>query len=117
MLARLRILVVAVLAVLIAPAVGRAQNTAASASRAERTPSASGPRLELTATAARHVTQVSEDATVAARRRQSAGKPAALMIVGGAAVILGAIIGDTVGTLFMVGGAVAFLYGLFLYLE
>ena len=40
-----------------------------------------------------------------------------LMIVGGAAFVAGAIIGDTAGTLFMVGGAAVGLYGLYQYLQ
>lgn len=40
-----------------------------------------------------------------------------LMIVGGAAFVAGAIIGDTAGTLFMVGGAGIGLYGLYQYLQ
>jgi len=41
----------------------------------------------------------------------------ALMIVGGAAILVGAIVGDTAGTVFMVGGAVVGLYGLYKYLQ
>jgi hypothetical protein len=40
-----------------------------------------------------------------------------LMIVGGAAFIAGAIIGDTAGTIIMVGGAGIGLYGLYQYLQ
>jgi hypothetical protein len=39
------------------------------------------------------------------------------MVVGGAAVVLGALIGDDVGTVFMIGGAVALLIGLYQYLQ
>jgi len=39
------------------------------------------------------------------------------MIVGGAAILVGAIIGDAAGTLFMIGGAVALLVGLYQYLQ
>jgi hypothetical protein len=41
----------------------------------------------------------------------------ALMIVGGAALIVGAVIGGSAGTLFMVGGACVGLFGLYKYLE
>lgn len=41
----------------------------------------------------------------------------ALMIVGGAALLVGAIIGGDAGTIVMVGGGVIGLYGLFRYLE
>jgi hypothetical protein len=44
-------------------------------------------------------------------------QPQALMIVGGAAILVGAIIGDTAGDVFMVGGAVVGLYGLYKYLQ
>lgn len=47
----------------------------------------------------------------------SQGKPKTLMIVGGAAFLAGALIGDTAGTAIMVGGAGIGLYGLYLYLQ
>ena len=49
--------------------------------------------------------------------RGSTRNATALMIVGGAAFIAGAIIGDTAGTIIMVGGAGVGLYGLYLYLQ
>jgi hypothetical protein len=45
------------------------------------------------------------------------GTSRALMVVGAAALITGAIIGGDVGTIFMVGGAVMGLYGLYQYLQ
>jgi hypothetical protein len=39
------------------------------------------------------------------------------MIVGGAAIVAGAIIGDDAGTIFMVGGAIIGLWGLYNYLQ
>jgi hypothetical protein len=45
------------------------------------------------------------------------GQPEALMIVGGAAILIGAIIGNDAGAFFMVGGAVVGLYGLYKYLQ
>ena len=45
------------------------------------------------------------------------GRGETLMIVGGATVVVGAIIGEEPGQLFMVGGAVIFLYGLYEYLK
>jgi hypothetical protein len=44
-------------------------------------------------------------------------QPVALMIVGGAALLAGAIIGGDAGTIFMVGGAVVGLVGLYQYLQ
>ncbi|HEY3288040.1 MAG TPA: hypothetical protein VGJ96_13060 [Gemmatimonadaceae bacterium] len=41
----------------------------------------------------------------------------AMMIVGGAAMLTGAVVGGDSGTLISVGGAVVFLFGLFQYLQ
>lgn len=53
----------------------------------------------------------------AAAQRANLGQAQALMIVGAAALITGAIIGDDPGTIIMVGGAVVGLYGLYQYLQ
>ena len=114
MFARLPLLVVAVAAVLATPRAAAAQQ---SASR-----SLAGPRVETTASAMRRGTIpdtlfATDSLEAAMQRRSSTGKPVALMIVGGAAFVLGAVIDEPVGTLFMVGGAVTFLYGLYRYLQ
>ena len=113
MLERLRIVAVAfVVAALAAPSAGAQQ------AQASRTVRAAGPRVELTATAVREHAQLSDSATaLPAARRQNVGRPVALMIVGGAAIILGAVIGGDAGTLFMIGGAVTGLIGLYQYLQ
>jgi hypothetical protein len=60
----------------------------------------------------------SEDAVPnAVPPRGGARNATTLMIVGGAAFIAGAIIGDAPGTIIMVGGAGVGLYGLYLYLQ
>jgi hypothetical protein len=46
-------------------------------------------------------------------RNVGAGRNVALMVVGGAALITGLIIGDDAGALLAVGGAVVGLYGLY----
>jgi hypothetical protein len=104
---RARLLVLA--AALLVPALAPAQdNTAAGSSLA-------GPTIEASVAAFR-VTNVSSDSTsMLLQQRQSMGRPVALMIVGGAAILVGAVIGDAPGTLFMIGGAVALLYGLYEY--
>lgn len=109
MIAPARLLVL-VLAAAVIPSLGHAQQ----ASPTHSAPSA-GPRLDATATALRQAPTPQSDAVSMQRRRQSQGQPVALMIVGGAAVVLGAVIGGDVGTLFMIGGAVALLYGLYQY--
>ena len=53
----------------------------------------------------------------AAAKNANLGQAQALMIVGAAALITGAIIGDDPGTIIMVGGAVIGLYGLYQYLQ
>lgn len=49
--------------------------------------------------------------------REKVGSNVALMIVGGAGLIVGAIIGGTAGTIVMVGGGVIGLVGLYRYLQ
>lgn len=60
-------------------------------------------------------TSTPSNALPAARGGQ--GQPKTLMIVGGAAFLAGALIGDTAGTAIMIGGAGVGLYGLYLYLQ
>jgi hypothetical protein len=126
MQARVRLVVVA-LFTLVLPAAAAAQDVSAvppasgvaplvASMSAPGAPDA-GPTIDGTATAFRTVAHMSPFDAAALQRRQSAGKPVALMIVGGAAILIGAIIGDAPGTLFMVGGAVGLLYGLYLYLQ
>lgn len=76
---------------------------------------AAGPRIDAIATGFRGTRQPVDSTSTAQRRRQS--KPVALMIVGGAAFVLGALIGSEIGTLFMIGGAIALLVGLYKYLQ
>jgi hypothetical protein len=77
-----------------------------------------GPTLDGATVGIRHVdmqaTTAPTNATPAARRGD---QPTALMIVGGAAFLAGAIIGGDAGTIIMVGGAAVGLYGLYLYLQ
>lgn len=83
--------------------------------RADSTTAQSGPRMGVNATGVRRQFQPAAEAM----RTQpvSMGKPMALMIVGGAAFVLGAVIGQEAGTLFMIGGAAAFLIGLYQYVK
>jgi hypothetical protein len=57
--------------------------------------------------------------TTATPPRGSAGlgQSEALMIVGGAAFLAGAIVGGDAGDVFMIGGAIVGLYGLYKYLQ
>ncbi len=75
-----------------------------------------GPLMSSTAVAPRlDVTGESQGALAAPRR--PFGLSQTLMIVGGAAFVAGAIIGDDAGTVMMVAGAGVGLYGLYLYLH
>jgi hypothetical protein len=109
MQARFRLLVLVFVGLLF-PAAARAQQS-------NNTATAAGPRVEVLSTGISTPDGRVESALVLQQRRQSVGKPVALMIVGGAAIVLGAVIGDDVGTLFMIGGAVALLIGLYQYLK
>lgn len=57
--------------------------------------------------------------TTAAPQRSNAGlgQNEALMIVGGAAILVGAVVGGDAGDIFMIGGAIVGLYGLYKYLQ
>lgn len=55
--------------------------------------------------------------TEAAIHQQRESRPVALMIVGGAGILVGSVIGDDAGTIVMVAGAVILMVGLFRYLQ
>jgi len=114
MLHRTRLLAFVLFTAVIAPAAAGAQERAV-----DHNAPAAGPRVELTATAMRATTaSVSHDeALAAAARRQGMGQPMALMIVGGAALLAGVIIGGDAGTLIAIGGVVCGLIGLYQYLQ
>lgn len=93
---------------------------AASAPVAIETPAVRAPQPGPTtdrATAGVRVSRNEPAALPPAPRRADTNRNKAMMIVGAAGLIVGAIIGDTPGTLIMVGGAVLGLYGLYKYLE
>ena len=118
MYARLRPFVLVVIA-LVTPSVGAAQGNVQMGNEqsvSAAADGAGGPRLDALVTGYR-VTEQRLDSSLSLQRSQSVGKPVALMVVGGAAIVLGALIGDDVGLLFMIGGAVALLVGLYRYLQ
>jgi len=64
------------------------------------------------------VTRAAESKDVLAPRdHANVGPNVGLMIIGGAAIITGSVIGGSGGTLIAVGGAVVGLYGLYKYLH
>jgi hypothetical protein len=74
----------------------------------------SGPSLRSSELSPRLASVTPMDANVMRRPSHSSG--VGLMILGGAALITGLIIGDDAGTVIAVGGAIIGLYGLYVYL-
>lgn len=95
-----------------APAAGIA---AAPAAPAAATP-APGPTVEQATVAVRAPAQALEP-QVAAASRAGLGTARAQMIVGFAALVAGAIVGGTPGTIIMITGAAIGLWGLYNYLQ
>jgi hypothetical protein len=75
---------------------------------------ATGPTQRAATLSPRRATSTSKDMN--AMRRPSRGSGVGLMILGGAALVTGLIIGDDAGTVIAVGGALIGLYGLYVYL-
>jgi hypothetical protein len=65
---------------------------------------------------ASHAVSTPRGAPPVIQNRKSNKNALALMIVGGAALVIGAVIGDDAGTIVMLGGAGVGLYGLYLFL-
>lgn len=74
----------------------------------------SGPTMHAARLSPRLASTTSKDAN--AMRRPSRGSGVGLMILGGAALVTGLIIGGSAGTVIAVGGAIIGLYGLYVYL-
>lgn len=74
-----------------------------------------GPTLA-SARVASHAVSTPRGAPPLIQNRRSSRNSVALMVVGGAALVIGAVIGDDAGTLVMLGGAAVGLYGLYLFL-
>lgn len=90
--------------------------TAASAPTPQSQPA--GPTMDRAAAGIRATRNTDAPAAVdPLPRREPTNQNKAMMIVGGAALIAGAIINDDVGTIIMVGGAGFGLWGLWKYLE
>ena len=108
----MRFLAISFIALALIPGASNAQQSAK--------PSQNGPTLQSAAVGFR-VPEVKVDAstkvTAAQVRRGAAGQDVALMVVGVGAMIVGALVGDTAGTIILIGGAAMALYGLYNYLE
>lgn len=75
-----------------------------------------GPTVASARVASHAVVSTTRGAPPALQNRTSNRNAVALMIVGGAALVVGSVIGDDAGTLVMLGGAGIGLYGLYLFL-
>jgi hypothetical protein len=78
-------------------------------------PAMRGPTVA-SARVASHAVSTANGAPPVIQNRTSNRNAVALMIVGGAALVIGAVIGDDAGTLVMLGGAAIGLYGLYHFL-
>jgi hypothetical protein len=76
-----------------------------------------GPTVANATTGIRTSASITSAPTTAPRQDGSVGRNPAMMIVGGVALITGAIIGGNTGTIIMVGGGILGLYGLWQYLK
>jgi len=104
---------------LVRPSDGATRADSAAASVASTKPSPEvvrGPSLS-TARVASHAVSTKRGAPAPLiQDKPSNRNSVALMIVGGAALVVGAVIGGDAGTLVMLGGAAVGLYGLYLFL-
>ena len=108
----MRFLAISVCALALIPAASNAQQSTQKISK--------GPTLQAAAVGFR-VDNAKVDAstkvTAAPIDRRHQGQDVALMAVGVGAMIAGGLIGDTPGTIILIGGAAMALYGLYHYLE
>lgn len=97
------------------PAFAQQQATSEPAAAAPSAPA--GPTMQNAQAAARPLASADARNAAPTAYAQNMGRPVALMLVGFGALVAGAIIGDDVGTIFMVGGAIIGLVGLYEYLR
>lgn len=76
-----------------------------------------GPTIEAAAVGFRVSADKNASLTAAQAVRRGQGQDVALMAVGVGAMIVGAIVGGTAGTVILIGGAAMALFGLYNYLE
>ncbi|HEX6626922.1 MAG TPA: hypothetical protein VF105_03110 [Gemmatimonadaceae bacterium] len=107
----MRFLALSVCALALISGSSSAQQTAGNAGK--------GPTLQSAAVGFR-VSEAKVDASTKATAplvRRNQGQDVALMAVGVGAMIVGAIVGETAGTIIIIGGAAMALFGLYHYLE
>lgn len=104
----MRIIAIGFCALALLPAVAGAQQSLRSAT--------TGPTVQSAAIGFRATTDKNAELKAAPIRR-GAGQDVALMVVGVGAMIAGALVGGTAGTIIIIGGAAMALYGLYNFLE
>lgn len=111
-------------AILALPRVSHAQSLAEQAAPAPvvtasvDAPATAGPTIDDATVGIKHTAaQTATAPTNATPAVRHGDQATTLMIVGGAALLAGAIINNEAGTIIMVGGAAVGLYGLYLYLQ
>ena len=92
-------------------AIAQAPQKATTAQRAS-----AGPTVAASVVGIRRA-ETAKKVAPAAETHIGAGKNVALMVVGGAALIIGAVIGGTAGVLIAVAGAAVGLYGLYNFVQ
>jgi hypothetical protein len=121
----MRILISSLIVLAIVPASGNAQAapkgvipvSVTQLAPESRMQAAKGPTIESAAIGIRPAVSNTDAAASQRARRRAVGHNVTLMIVGGAAMVAGAIIGGDAGTIFLIGGAVIGLWGLYNYLQ
>lgn len=100
-------------------AFGQSATTSPSQSQQSAVPAAAGPTVAASTAGIRSSTASASTTAPPAQqdRNLGAGQNIALMVVGGAALVIGAVIGGTAGLLLAVGGAVVGLYGLYNFVQ
>lgn len=97
-------------------AVAAAPTTDTSSASSAGTAIARGPSIASARVASHAISTKPHGLPPVIQNKKSNRNAVAMMIVGGAALLVGAVIGDDAGTLVMVGGAGIGLYGLYLFL-
>ena len=75
-----------------------------------------GPSIATARVGVRQLSAPSGEAPLIQDNDKSRRRSVAFMIVGGVALVVGAVIGDDAGTIVMLGGAAVGLYGLYMFL-
>ena len=76
-----------------------------------------GPTIQSAAVGFRVAADNNAALKAAAPVRRGQGQDVALMVVGVGAMVVGALVGNTAGTIILIGGAAMALWGLYNYLE